>query len=329
MKLTPMGKLALFLVALGVAFGGWKAFQKAGGTVPGSGGQTTIAQNSNSGLNGGDTAPTTSANTDGAQTNTQTPSTVGANELQIVTSASKRGWLSVQIDKFNAQSDVKVVPKLVETREAMQGIISGRLKPALWSPSSVIWADRLSEVLERNRAVATRYGRPELVSLCSQNAACVFNEQRQREDFAATAPFARVLDERAKVIEWSNRVSGRLQMGARRPAERQFGNADFGAHRQRLRQPNRTKRLDSKPRQLARVFELSQIARIENRLQRGSAKRVVGAREFVCRRPVALRFYHGLRIVGGGRHRAKPGCRRHLSQPNGERRKRRRVFELA
>ncbi|RYX81269.1 hypothetical protein EON83_24790 [bacterium] len=137
MKLTVAGKLALFIIALGLGFGGWKAYQKATG---GKGVSVGPA-----GLNGADN-PSPQA-TSGSQ---QTPVTVGENELQIVTSASKRGWINDQIDKFNQTSDVKLVPKLVETREAMQQILAGRLKPALWSPSSVIWADRLSEKLEQD-----------------------------------------------------------------------------------------------------------------------------------------------------------------------------------
>ncbi len=156
MKLTPVGKFALFLLLLGALAGGLRFFAHKAGTP------TTVTQNG-----GGSNAGTGSGNGGGSQTGTNpngggtgggdtgtgqaggVAATVGANELQIVTSASKRGWLNEQIDKFNAQSDVKLVPKLVETREAMQQILSGRLKPALWSPSSVIWADRLAEVLNQ------------------------------------------------------------------------------------------------------------------------------------------------------------------------------------
>ena len=138
MKPTLAGKFALFLIALGIAFGGWKAYQSQKGKSPNS---TTIAKNGTG---------TTPQGSDAGTPDAGGPAdTVGSGELQIVTSASKRGWTNDQIDKFNASSDVKLVPKLVETREAMQQILSGRIKPALWSPSSVIWADRLSEVLEQ------------------------------------------------------------------------------------------------------------------------------------------------------------------------------------
>jgi len=145
MKLTPIGKIALFLIALGLLAGGFRFVSQNRVQTPVSPTTSGGSSNTNGGSGGGSSST-------GAETNTNsgdTSSTVGANELQIVTSASKRGWLSVQIEKFNAQSDVKLVPKLVETREAMQQILAGRLHPALWSPSSVIWADRLAEVLEQ------------------------------------------------------------------------------------------------------------------------------------------------------------------------------------
>jgi hypothetical protein len=156
MKLTPIGKIALFLIALGLLAGGYRflAQSRAKTAIATSTGGTSTGRNSTGATstdgNSTDGNSTGGNSTGGTETSTQSgPATVGANELQIVTSASKRGWLNEQIDKFNAQSDVKLVPKLVETREAMQQIIAGRIKPALWSPSSVIWADRLAEVMEQ------------------------------------------------------------------------------------------------------------------------------------------------------------------------------------
>ena len=164
MKLTAFGKIALFLIALGLLAGGYRflaqsraktAIANSGGSnSSGSGSTNSGGSSSNSsGSISNDSAPTSSSGDANSGTNNgntnSAPSTVGAGELQIVTSASKRGWLNQQIDKFNAQSEVKLVPKLVETREAMQQIIGGRIKPALWSPSSIIWADRLVEVMEQ------------------------------------------------------------------------------------------------------------------------------------------------------------------------------------
>jgi len=155
MKLTPIGKIALFLIALGLLAGGYRfvSQNRAKTSVATSGGGSGASSGNSNGGNGGSTSSAPDSGTgNGNDTSTQTgggAATVGANEVQIVTSASKRGWLNTQINKFNAQSDVKLVPRLVETREAMQQILARRLHPALWSPSSVIWADRLAEVLEQ------------------------------------------------------------------------------------------------------------------------------------------------------------------------------------
>ena len=163
MKLTPIGKITFFLLALGFLAGGYCALKQSrsttaiatstGGTdSSGSGSSSSGGSGSNrSSSNGSGQTTSSGSDANGGTNNTNMggAATVGAGELQIVTSASKRGWLNEQIDKFNAQSDVKLVPKLIETREAMQQIIGGRIKPALCSPSSVIWADRLAEVMEQ------------------------------------------------------------------------------------------------------------------------------------------------------------------------------------
>jgi len=153
MKLTPIGKIALFFIALGLLAGGYRfVSQNRAKTSLSSSGSGASSGSPNGGGAGGASSSQDSGTGNGGDTSTQTgggAATVGANELQIVTSASKRGWLNTQIDHFNSQSDVKLVPKFVETREAMQQIIAGKLHPALWSPSSVIWADRLAEVLEQ------------------------------------------------------------------------------------------------------------------------------------------------------------------------------------
>ena len=139
MKLKPLGKLTLLILVLGLAFGGYKMWsQKRGGTVvsavktTGGGSSGVIAEGNGDANNGSASAP------------------VSSGEIQIISSNTKKGWLSDQIDAFNAkQGDgVKIVSKAVETREAMTGILDGKYKPALWSPSSVIWADRLGEVWE-------------------------------------------------------------------------------------------------------------------------------------------------------------------------------------
>ncbi len=136
MKLKPLGKLTLLILVLGLAFGGYKLWSQARGGAASSG---QIAADVTE--DGVDTTPNPS------RSNAQSQP-VASDEIQIISSNTKKGWLADQILAFNAkQGDgVKVVARAVETREAMTGILNGQYKPALWSPSSVIWADRLSEV---------------------------------------------------------------------------------------------------------------------------------------------------------------------------------------
>lgn len=138
MKLTVAGKLALFLIALGVALGGWKAYQsRLGGASP--------------------TTNRTATNTPGTQTTNTTSATtapvnapLATNEIALLTNPGKRGWLDKQIDDFNAQSDIKIKSQFLPTREAMQAMLNKNNHPALWSPSAVIWADRLAQVKGAN-----------------------------------------------------------------------------------------------------------------------------------------------------------------------------------
>ena len=146
MKLKPLGKLTILILVFGLAFGGYKMWSQSRGasTIPTTGqtttGQTTVSREDTAQSSGG-------GGETGANTNAQP---VSSNEIQIISSNTKKGWLADQIEAFNdKQGDgVKVVAKAVETREAMTGILDGKYKPALWSPSSVIWADRLGEVWE-------------------------------------------------------------------------------------------------------------------------------------------------------------------------------------
>ncbi len=142
MKLKPLGKLTLLILILGLAFGGYKLWSQGRKNAP------VIASGSNgSGSNGSGS----NGSGGGAISNRSASQPVSSGEIQIISSNTKKGWLADQISAFNAkQGDgVKVVSQAVETREAMTGILNGQYKPALWSPSSVIWADRLGEVWEQ------------------------------------------------------------------------------------------------------------------------------------------------------------------------------------
>ncbi len=161
MKLTPLAKIIILLLVGGAAVGGYKAISGQQATsgggfslpkIPGidSGNQgatrdemTRDQANRNDGSQADNGSQNGGQNADSGDQNAQ-------NELQFITSASKKGWIVQQIDKYNALPTTKmpIVLKSVETREAMQQILAGRAKPALWSPSSVIWADRLSQAYQ-------------------------------------------------------------------------------------------------------------------------------------------------------------------------------------
>ncbi len=140
MKLTPLAKIILLLLILGASIGGYRFI--APGRGPNAG---NISQNVDPNADS-NAADSVEAGNSGATPGDSDPPK-GQRELQFITSASKKGWIVQQIDKFNALATTKipVVLKSVETREAMHQILDGKAKPALWSPSSVIWADRLSE----------------------------------------------------------------------------------------------------------------------------------------------------------------------------------------
>ena len=141
MKLKPLGKLTLLILVLGLAFGGYRFWSQARGAANSGHSPTSTASRSDDSANG---SASDGANNNGDQA-------VSDGEIQIISSNTKKGWLADQIAAFNAKQGggVKVVSKAVETREAMTGILNGQYKPALWSPSSVIWADRLGEVWQQ------------------------------------------------------------------------------------------------------------------------------------------------------------------------------------
>jgi Ca-activated chloride channel family protein len=133
MKLTPLGKITILLVAVGLAVGGWRLWTTKSGTIlkkPG-----TTASTSKESL------PNSEAS---------------AGEIVLMTNPGKKGWLDEQVEAFNASgaSPIKVKMRFIATREAMHAVIDGKEQPALWSPSSVIWADRLTEVWSQKHSGA-------------------------------------------------------------------------------------------------------------------------------------------------------------------------------
>ncbi|MBC8104762.1 MAG: substrate-binding domain-containing protein [Cytophagales bacterium] len=133
--MKPAGKFAILLLVIGFAYGALRWYQQTTGksvvSLPGrSGAAGSGSDPSNGGGSGGE------------------PANVRGGELELITSATKKGWLEKQAELFSARSGGKTTIRIryIETRAAMQAILTGREKPVLWSPSSPIWAKRLAQV---------------------------------------------------------------------------------------------------------------------------------------------------------------------------------------
>lgn len=168
MRLTGLGKFVILILAIGLAIGGyrvWSAGQKGApaGTTGTTGTRTPggFSGGPQGDPQGGSQASATQAAPPEAASQATTPpmasdpgaqqspngaasASENASAVTLVTSKSGRGWLTTQIEKFNARGgSMKVVPEFVETREAMHGILDGTLKPVLYAPSTTVWAQRL------------------------------------------------------------------------------------------------------------------------------------------------------------------------------------------
>ena len=186
MRVTGLGKLILLILVIGAAFGGWRVFQnmnKSGGANNGNannggtslfgknnGGNNTGNNGNNTGNNTGNNGSNSNGNNSNGSGNSGNSSTqsggnsgtftggtaASGNEILLVTSNTKKGWLVDEISKFNAQNGdkYKIVTKFIETREAMHAILEGKVKPAIWSPSSTIWTQRLSQAWQQKNGNA-------------------------------------------------------------------------------------------------------------------------------------------------------------------------------
>ncbi len=98
--------------------------------------------------------------------------------LSLLASTGQKGWIEPAIAAFNDshRSRIRVSVSYAEDRDALQGLISGKLKPVLWSPGSTVWADRLNEtsggklVHYDNPDVARTYLQTSLVLLAPKSA---------------------------------------------------------------------------------------------------------------------------------------------------------------
>ncbi len=75
------------------------------------------------------------------------PQQVASGDVLVSTSGTKQAWLSDEAQKFNSQGGGHVVLlKPVESRDAMQSLLNGKLQPTVWSPSSPVWTERLAQL---------------------------------------------------------------------------------------------------------------------------------------------------------------------------------------
>ena len=172
MRVTGLGKFIILLLIAGAAFGGWRLFQNTNKSGANSGsannGGNSLFGKNNSANNGGNSNASNSngsstRSNDGSGSNTNSANgtftggtTASGNEILLVTSNTKKGWLIDQIAKFNASNNgqYKIVTRFIETREAMHAILEGKVKPAIWSPSSTIWTQRLGQAWQQKNGNA-------------------------------------------------------------------------------------------------------------------------------------------------------------------------------
>ena len=117
------GGWAIIVALLAIVFFGIRSFHKPG--------QTVGVANSPPAVTTGGSSTAQAANGD----------------ILVSTTKTKKQWMQTEIDKFNGQSQGgKVSLQLAESRDAMHGILDGKMQPVLWSPSSPVWAYQLANV---------------------------------------------------------------------------------------------------------------------------------------------------------------------------------------
>ena len=76
-----------------------------------------------------------------------TPAQAANGDIIVSTTKTKQQWMQAEIEKFNGQSQGgKVSLQLAESRDALHGILDGKMQPVLWSPSSPAWVYQLAHV---------------------------------------------------------------------------------------------------------------------------------------------------------------------------------------
>jgi hypothetical protein len=145
MRLTAVGKLLIFILAIGVAIGGWRGWQQ----MQAKGGMGNVF---NKVLPKGNTPQN-----NGPQFTPQNSQPTGAdNEILFVITPAKKGWVTDQISRFNEKQGgkYKIVTQPYPSREGMHAILTGKVKPVMWSPGSPMWPTRLAQVWKAQYSTA-------------------------------------------------------------------------------------------------------------------------------------------------------------------------------
>jgi len=67
--------------------------------------------------------------------------------VSLISTRTKAGWIMIQSIRFASDNPGQIVSAdWMESRQAMEEILNGSLKPDLWSPESPIWVARLNDV---------------------------------------------------------------------------------------------------------------------------------------------------------------------------------------
>lgn len=129
-NIKPGGWFIILLLLAALAYWG----VKHGKTGAGSG-QTAASTDAQSGAGGAALGGSLSAQQ------------AANGDIAVSTSGTKQAWLAGEAAKFNAQNSghVQMLPA-VESRDAMQSILNGKLQPTVWSPSSPVWTERLAQL---------------------------------------------------------------------------------------------------------------------------------------------------------------------------------------
>ena len=153
-------------------------------------------------------------------------------DILVSTTKTKQQWMQAEIDKFNGQSqDGKVSLQLAESRDAMHGILDGKMQPVLWSPSSPGLGVSACQCLARRarRGADCRHQQFAVLPSSVQKPAGLSDYQRKSRVSAATLDRPEPVECRAAfVLGQKKDAVGGISFCLCRPAERQQRDADHG-----------------------------------------------------------------------------------------------------